>query len=373
MQNIFGVAKYIEHVTSTTLNDAISQLQTTHPSGFLILCCDNGLDDRTSLDQTLQTIAQPVFGGVFPNIIHQDTAYETGMLIIPMHAQLEVKVFEGLSECHENKFSIHFAMQDFSTVLMLVDGLARGIGNALNQVFQKFGQSLQVFGGGAGSLSFNQMPCLFTPKGIIKDAMLLVAIKQDVELAIGHGWEVLEGPFLANQVDDNQILQLNFEPAYQVYKDVIERHDARELDTENFFEIASSYPFGLERLDEKLLVRDPITVHDQALVCVGRVPENTMLYILKGHADSLIEAAASAIQEKTVSKDIQATLLFDCISRKLFLGDKFTQELHKIRHTLGENTPLFGALALGEIASGKAGGIDLHNKTAVAAIVMSSD
>ncbi|MFC3121407.1 FIST signal transduction protein [Agaribacter flavus] len=373
MQQIFGDAHYIERLEPDVLSATLHSLMSFHPSGFLLLACDEENTDLSAYNTMLRSLDIPVFGGIFPSIIRNKQTIESGILVIPVFAPLEVQVFEGVSKCHEQAFNISFAMQDFSSTLMLIDGLTRGIGNAMNQVFQEYGQSKVVFGGGAGSLSFQQKPCLFTPNGIVQDAMILVAIKQDFELAIGHGWEVLDGPFLANQVDDNQILQLNFEPAVDVYREVIKRFDGRDIDSDNFFEIATNYPFGLERLDEKLLVRDPITLNDKALVCVGRVPESTMLYILKGDPNNLISAAAKAIEDKLQNQAASSALLFDCISRKLFLEDEFAQELQGINNSLGENTSLFGALVLGEIASNKAGGIDLHNKTAVTAIVVQHD
>lgn len=65
-------------------------------------------------------------------------------------------------------------------------------------------------------------------------------------------------------------------------------------------------------------------------------------------------------------------LLFDCISRQLFLEQDFSKELEGISDALGCNN-LLGALVLGEIASGPSGVIHFHNKTAVTAVAKNSD
>ena len=293
---------------------------------------------------------------------------EHGMVMIPVHVPVEIKVYHDLKNAPSNVFDFSFSLSNCLSAMVLVDGLSRHIDYALNQIFQHFGQSLKVFGGGAGSLSFEQKPCLFSNQGVFADAMLVVAMQQPWELAIGHGWQVLEGPFLANQVDDNRIIQLNCSPALEVYKDVVERHDGRLFAEHDFFELAKTYPFGLDRLDDDLLVRDPVTIENTSLVCVGKVPENTMLYILKGQPNNLVSAAIDAVTQTMRSNVSAEGLLFDCISRRLFLEDKFSLELQGISHTLG-HSHLVGVLVLGEIASGLSGGIHFHNKTAVTAIV----
>jgi hypothetical protein len=118
-----------------------------------------------------------------------------------------------------------------------------------------------------------------------------------------------------------------------------------------------------------VLVRDPITCQLTSMVCVGKIPENTLVYILKGNADSLISASIEVIQ--TIKKELAKThsigdgFLFDCISRQLFLQDRFIEELNGISHIVDAENPIFGVLVLGEIASGKSGAINFHNKTAV--------
>ena len=93
-----------------------------------------------------------------------------------------------------------------------------------------------------------------------------------------------------------------------------------------------------------------------------------MLYILKGEDDKLISAAVAAVKNTVKQHTPSTGLLFDCISRQLFLTDKFDQELGEMSAALGDNSVLIGALVLGEIASGLSGTIHFHNKTAVMAV-----
>ncbi|MGJ8679216.1 FIST signal transduction protein [Paraglaciecola sp.] len=369
MLNIFGTGKYLQDVSQASLSSMLETLQLEKPSGIFILCCDESYHQLDFFDAYLKTISSPVFGGVFPAIVYKGKTVKKGMVLIPVFMPIEVKLYPNLQTVTESELKFDFELNQYQSLMVLVDGLSRNIDYALNQIFLHYGQSIKVFGGGAGSLSFEQKPCLFSNHGMSADAMLIVAIQLDFNLAIGHGWEVLAGPFLANQVDDNRILQLNFQPALQVYQQVVEQHDGRLFGENEFFDIAKTYPFGIQRLDDDILVRDPVTSEGNALVCVGKIPENTMLYVLSGQSEHLIDAAVLAVKSTIKTTSDAQGVLFDCISRNLFLEEKFDTELEQISSTLGTESSLFGALVLGEIASGQSGAVHFHNKTAVVAVV----
>jgi hypothetical protein len=62
-------------------------------------------------------------------------------------------------------------------------------------------------------------------------------------------------------------------------------------------------------------------------------------------------------------------LLVDCISRVLFLGPRFGEELQAAHRRLqqagGPQVPLFGVLSLGEIANNGTYLLEFYNKTFV--------
>jgi hypothetical protein len=363
-----GQPQYSEEVTLEAVSMLFDKALTETPYAVLIFCSDYSTQQLDFFDDFLKNIDVKVCGGIFPSIVYDGQVLEQGIVVVPVLIPVDIHLYSELCDASERYFEFDFNLANCQSLLVLTDGLARNIDWALNQIFQCVGQTSSVFGGGAGSLNFEQKPCLFTNQGLKMDAMLVMVMQHNWDLAIGHGWEVLEGPFLANQVDDNRIIQLNFEPASHLYKSVVEKHDGRLFQDNEFFELAKTYPFGLERLDDDILVRDPVTIENDSLVCVGKVPENTMLYILKGENDKLISAAVLAVKN-TVKQNTPVTgLLFDCISRKLFLQDEFDHELGGMSAALGVDGTLIGALVLGEIASGMSGTIHFHNKTAVMAV-----
>lgn len=378
MNSLITSVHSAEKITRSSVESLIQQALDEQAKSLFILCCDDDNNDLDFFNQLLPSINVPVFGGVFPALLIDDQIIERGVVVGGLLNPVEISVYTDLGNVSQNIFELNIGIKDCQSLLVFVDGLARNIDYMIQQLFHQVGNQQTVIGGGAGSLSFIQKPCIICNQGILPDAMVIVATTAHIELAIGHGWEKLAGPFLATQVDDNRIETLNFQPALNIYQQAVTEYTGLDFSKSEFFEIANHFPFGIERLDDDMLVRDPVAVDGTNLLCVGNVPENTMLYILKGESERLIAAAYGAvdkIKQDTLNENNLASrvftdgILFDCISRKLFLKDEYPKELAAIRQRICDDCHLLGALVLGEIASGKMGSINFHNKTAVTGLI----
>ncbi len=60
-------------------------------------------------------------------------------------------------------------------------------------------------------------------------------------------------------------------------------------------------------------------------------------------------------------------MLFNCISRAMFLEDAFQIEIENIQSRL--MSPLYGTLSIGEIGLRSGKGIEIHNKSTIIGIV----
>jgi hypothetical protein len=241
-------------------------------------------------------------------------------------------------------------------------------------MFHRYGSSLHYFGGGAGSASFRPEPCVFTSAGVFRNAAIVLIAEWESRLGVRHGWQPLHGPHIATRTDGNVILELDWRPAFDVYRDVVEPDADCDLEDGCFSEVACAYPFGIQRDGIEDVVRDPVQVRDDgALVCVGEVPENTVLNILKGEPAALVAAAAQAARESrpAQSRPARQGLVADCVSRVRYLGDLFGEELHAVRDTItatGAPEPV-GMLTLGEISSYGEGFVEFFNKTIVSGVL----
>jgi hypothetical protein len=189
-------------------------------------------------------------------------------------------------------------------------------------------------------------------------------------LVFTHGYDRIAGPFIANKVSGNLLQEINWEPAYNIYKSIVEKDSGEELTPQGFFELAKKYPFGMTREGFEDIVRDPIAVTEQGyLQIIDEIPENTAIHFLKGKEESLIASAKKSmlLALEGASPHVKQSLIIDCISRVLFLDNRFNEEIGQIEEPLkGKlNKELEGALTLGEISNTKDGRINIYNKTTV--------
>ncbi len=341
-------------------------------AGMMVLACDGNGFTADELDPLLRAATRPVFGGLFPQIIHGREHLERGSLVVGLPLPPRICIVENLSDpATDIDAGLAGLAEPGSTLCVFVDGLSRRIGATITALFENFGLQPNYIGGGAGSLSFVQKPCLITPRGLLKDAVVLAGTDLRSGVGVAHGWQVASDALKVTAADRNTVLTLNGRPAFDVYRERVEPMAGRQLDAEGFFSVAKGFPFGIRRLDSEVVVRDPLLVGEGgALVCVGEVPEGAFLHVLRGASHTLLDAAAQTVRKADDAFDgdppEQATRMFiDCISRVLFLGDDFVRELEAVDR--GE--PLFGALTLGEIANSGREFLEFYNKTSVMALI----
>lgn len=311
-------------------------------------------------------------GGLFTGIIDGSETHQKGIILKKISTSQAPIVVEGLEGTDFVIPQILLPkMVGKPTILTLVDGLTANIGSYLEQLYQQIGTDAKFLGAGAGSLSLKQSPCVFSNAGVFQDAAVLCVLDVNAGLGIQHGWTKLLGPFITTKTQKNVICELNWTNAFSVYKDAVDKDANTSLSRENFFEIAKAYPFGIIKDNGEDIIRDPIAVGDNgSLICVGEVPENTVLYIMKGEPASLVASANVAMAEclDDTSGKPSDTLVVDCVSRTLFLQKDFGKELNAIVGSL-ENNGLDlrpeGVLSLGEISSSGKGLLEFYNKTLV--------
>ena len=347
-----------------SMNSVISQ----GAKSIMFLCCDTE-DDLSFLNVLLPKFQQPVFGGLFPELIWQGEAFQRGCLILGLSEHVSVQLVTHVS--NQFKCTPTIEVNDQSTLLVFIDGLSSNIEACTQKIYDWVGNSCHVLGAGAGSLSLQQKPCIINNSGLHTDAVVLVSLPFVTDITIAHGWQRMAGPFLVTQVDGNQIKEINFQPAFEIYQQQVEEHSDIKINKDNFFQHASSFPLGIDRLDDDMLIRDPIKVSGSDVICVGAVPENGMIYFLTAQPEHLISAAKNSISSTLTNTEL--VLSIDCVSRKLFLQHDFDSEIAAIESKLTPYKHFITILALGEIASGKFGAINFHNKTSVVGQLSAKD
>lgn len=339
----------------------------------MLLFSEQSVPDIPALIEALNHRNLAFFGGIFPGLIYGNQRIDTGCILKRFKALMPPFCVSGIAAGEFSGFphldsTPHF---DKGTALVLLDGLTPNIYRFLEKLNDLLGEQCTFIGGGAGSISLEPQPCVFTAAGFQKDAAVVCVVDKHIRLGVRHGWEQLAGPLVATATEGNTILQLNWRKAIDVYNEIVEKDCGIALDKGNFAGIAQGYPFGILREKEDDIVRDPLAIGDNgAIVCIGEVPPNTVLHVLKGRPESLLNAARKAIGECSENPgfpiEADGTFVVDCITRTLFLNEEFAQEMAIIRSGIviktDEQEP-YGVLSLGEISSYGEGLLELFNKT----------
>lgn len=362
--------------TSGSVEALFQHIETAIAGGakslFLLACAANGFTPEL-LDKKLQALPVPVFGGIFPQILANGERMERGSLVYGLPQTVPVRQVADISD-EEQDFttSIDTFAADIpagSTLITLFDSASKRIAALLESLYEIKGDTCRYIGGGTGTLSFDPMPGIFSNDGLLQDCVQIAALPQPMQIGSRHGWRKFAGPFLVTGAYNNVITTLDYQPAFEVYRKVVEADSKQHCHTSLFFDFARTYPFGLEQLEGNILIRSPLRHEDSNLICVGEIPVNHMIYILKGQPDDLLAASRACVRTATAQGvDNSPAFLFSCISRPAFLGEDFREEMRIVHDALPDDTPVIGAFTLGEIANDGTSCLELYNKAIVLGI-----
>lgn len=360
------------YIETTNTTEIVARIRASYPDGVaLLLVAETDKPDIPELIMRLNDANVKFLGGIFPKLIFDGTVKEKGTIVysIPDNKVVHQFKVENLEEKNYEIPQTDLTKDKTYCMFTLVDGLAGNISNYLSELYRNFGNYCSYLGGGSGSLTLQQQPCVFDSNGFDMNAAVGIIFETKLNIGVKHGLKKLRGPIIATKTDKNVIQELNWRNALEVYKEVVEPDAKIELTEENFFSIAKAYTFGMIKENAERIVRSPIGTNDKGeIICVGEVLENTVIDILKSQEENLIssatEAASLAIKE---TDHVKSVLIVDCISRVLFLEDNFQKELDNVSLIIKkryDKANILGALTIGEISSYN-GYLEFLNKTLV--------
>lgn len=357
--------KNLESLTST-----LSELQ-EHPKvqSALLFVADKGHPGKKTIEPVLKQFAKPLMGGVFPEIIAEGERRESGFLVVPLCYKLSTVLVDLSLDNSEIQKTVHTHAKEQSVenagLFCFTDALAPQKTTMIDLLYDSWGPEANYVGGGAGSLSFKPFPCIIHQHTLVENAAVIGVMDVAVNVGVAHGWTPVSEPIKVTETEGNSIISLNWEPAFDVYKEQIKRHSGVEISNEHFFHVAKSYPLGLVRLDAEMTIRDPYATENGWLHIVDNVPEGEYIRIMNGNMDSLLEGASTALKGSRININTETSEQFcvDCISRVLYMQDEFDRELA----LLNKDKPMDGVLSIGEIANPGDTVLELFNKTIVVA------
>ncbi|MCZ4695997.1 hypothetical protein DWB61_14870 [Ancylomarina euxinus] len=361
---------YIQSEDINSLENHLAQLDIEDETkSILFLMADEDQFSEDQLNPILRRIKKNLIGGIFPELIFNGRSKKTGVLLLTLPFELRTQVFD-LSGNSDEFFSQlekaqHNSMNSLSSLFVFVDAMSQNKENFMQALFNFFGMNTSYIGGGAGSLRLESVPCIINNQGIYANSAVIGWGNKPISLGVAHGWYSFSGVLKITETLGNIVKSINWRPAFEVYKEIVDVHSGMSLTSDNFSELAKSYPLGIEKLDAEMIVRDPFKLCPQGLHFIDAIHEGEYVKVLHGDIESLIEGASKAqvlaLSKSNENMDQDSLFCIDCISRVLFMKEFYRKELE----TVAADKHVSGVLTIGEIANEGDSFLEIYNKTIV--------
>jgi hypothetical protein len=384
IMNALSAMEYLPEVTAGALDEVLARWGSEYPDmGVLALLPEAEKDAVTTIQQACNSSDTGLIGAIFPALIESEVFLTHGAWLLRFDRMPDTLLYPDLPQEAEALQSVlDDLMQGLTpqlendgdiTLFMLFDSMVPNIGTILDELYLRLANRVHYMGVNAGSETFQPMPCLFDGERIVGNGVAMMLLEAHRGAILEHGYEVPEHMIAATSTEGNRILQIDWRPAFEVYQELAREQYGIEVTRDNFYETAVHFPFGIVRANGIIVVRIPVALEeDGSLFCVGEVPPNAMLALLRAPAvDSVhtLDTVAHGLTELNGSLDGREILLFYCAGRRLHLGIEAAEgELQGLqqRTTAGK---IAGALSLGECGSTTQWGYPLfHNATLVASL-----
>lgn len=363
-------------IEQALLNGSIEQ----PPAGLLALLPEAEKDKLPLLQAACRAHGIALVGAIFPALLVQQHFTTAGAWLLPFATMPPYFLLPGInsgepSGVERTVAAVRAGLQGMPTgaakptLFLLFDSMVPNIASLLDGLYLALSNRVDYAGVNAGSESFQPMPCLFDATRVVGDGVLGLLLPGDVAVALEHGFVQPERAMSATSTEGNRIAMIDWRPAFEVYQEIIKAEYGIDLTRDNFYQHAVHFPFGMLRANGEVVVRIPVAIaEDGSLFCVGEIPENAVLVLLKAPVaggNGCIERLAGKLHDENGSLQGTPLLTFYCAGRRMHLGGEAERELVALQAETGV-AEMGGALSLGEIGSTTRWGYPMfHNATLV--------
>jgi len=261
------------------------------------------------------------------------------------------------------------------TGLLLFDALAGHGEETVLLASAVLGDGVRLAGGAAGDDLHMEQTLVGLGSRVVPDAVVLAAIFSKTPVGVGacHGHEPISPPLRVTRASGARVFEVEGRPAWDVWRDQVRDVaqargiDVDRLEGDQVGAFLLRYEAGLAA-GGAFKIRAPLQrLDDGSLLFACELPEGAVFRITESVADRQIDSAREAARRARAQLGGAApagALVFDCICRKLILGDRFAEALQAIGREL-DNTPLAGFETYGEIALDAGDLSGFHNTTSV--------
>ncbi len=364
---------------SAALADVLTRWKADHPAaGILALVAEADKAHVPALQGLCRDLDISLVGAIFPALVDDSGFKNKGLSLLRLDVMPAAFLLPAVNapgpRGEDAAAKIAAAVEpclgdEPAALFMIFDALVPNIASILDGLYLRLADRVHYMGVNAGSETFQPMPCLFDRDDVVADGVWLLLLPGHPGAILDHGYLAPKDITVATGTEGNRIVSIDWQPAFEVYRKLIHEHYGATVTRENFYQYATHFPFGILRANEEVVVRIPVALEaDGSLFCVGEVPVNAMLTLLKAaeaDSSSTVKTVADGLTALNGPMAGRLVATFYCAGRRMHMGEGSAEELNRLATAIGASH-LVGALSLGEIGSSSEGGYPLfHNATLV--------
>ena len=254
------------------------------------------------------------------------------------------------------------------TVLLLSDGMAGNGEGLVDAVAMECGGGAAVVGGAAGDDAAFKETAVLLDGRVARDAVVACELtgRRKIGVGVHHGWCAASRPGKVTRAEGARLIAIDDRPAIEFYREHA-RAKGLELTPENQNQFVFTHELGIVLMNDELKVRAPLSVLDDGSIhCATEVPVGQQVRVVEGDHDAIVAAARQAAEAATRElggQPLAGCVVFDCVARKMVLGDAFRREVEAFAEVA--RAPVMGFNTYGEIARVRGQLSGFHNTTAV--------
>lgn len=370
---------YLKDCQGSEIRETLEGWLSSYPEmGILALLPESERGYVPALQDICAQREIPLVGAIFPGLVAKGGFCDRGILLL----RLDERPFSAMYALNIPPDTLRDRIREISedikknidkprdsSLFMIFDAMVPNIATILDNLYLELADAVHYMGVNAGSETFQSMPCLFDNKRVIQNGVLTVLLKHHSGAVLEHGYIAPERMIYATSTEGNRVVNIDWRPAFEVYKEFVKTEYGVDINRENFYQYSVCFPFGIVLASGEILVRIPVSLkEDGSIFCVGEVPPNSVLALLRAPAVDSLETVmrlTEGLASLNGPDEGLEILAFYCAGRRLYLCDKSEDEISE----LGRRTKALqigGALSLGEIGSIKRRGYPFfHNATLV--------
>lgn len=231
------------------------------------------------------------------------------------------------------------------------DGFTEYSTDLIDTIMSKVKGNINYVGGGSAIYSsqlgihkIEQARIIFNNNGFHKNFMHLCIVEEESKSHLNLGWDIIAGPFEITKSQDNLIMEIEDENAFEFYASNLSEIEEIVVKQNDSLYYASQYTFGIIENGDLQNVRVPIEInHNGYIRVVSGVTQNMNVYLLRANNESMSNGDVPITEMHDTESSV---MMVSCLSRDLFLDEEFEKEIMEVESRTGK--PVEGIVTVGE-------------------------